>query len=98
MRTKEALIINFYNISIEKYNNLHQMIDKKILTPDDVVNMDLTKAYVQTELINLGKEFDDSYRIYIFLIHIDHIFSENIISKTEEMKRRFEKYKKESDE
>jgi hypothetical protein len=74
------------------------MIDKKISTPDDVVNMDATKAYVQTELLSLGKEFDDSYRIYIFLIHIDNIFSENIISKTEEMKKRFDKFKKDSEE
>ena len=71
MIPKELLYMNQNDMKImEKYNNLHQMIDKKILTPDDVVNMDLTKAYVQTELINLGKEFDDSYRIYIFLIHI----------------------------
>ena len=98
MRTLETLIIDSYNNSIEKYNSLHKMIDKKIVTPDELVEMEATKTYIQNELIILGKEFDDSYRIFIFLIYADNIFSENIILKTEEMKKRFDKFKKDSEE
>ena len=98
MRTMENLIIDSYHNSIEKYNNLHKMIDKKICTPDELVEMETTKSEIQTELINLGKEFDDTNRIYIFLIYADNIFSENIITKTEEMKRRFDKFKRDYEE
>lgn len=97
-RTMENLIIDSYNNSIEKYNNLHKMIDKKICTPDELVEMEATKTLIQAELINLGKEFDDTYRIYIFLIYADNIFSDNIISKTEEMKKRFDKFKRDYEE
>ena len=44
MRTMENLIVDIYNESIENYNKIHKMIDKKITNPDELVEMEGLKA------------------------------------------------------
>jgi hypothetical protein len=98
MRQMENLVIDIYNSSIDQLNKLHRLIDRKITTPDELVEMDALKTLVNTEVLNLGKNLDDANKIYFFLITSDNLFSDNIIQKTEEMKKRHDKFKKDYEE
>lgn len=98
MREMENLIVDIYNTSIDNYNRLHKLIDKKLTTPDELVEMDSIKTYVNNQVLNIGKNLDDANKIFIFLLSIDNIFSDNIILKTDEMKRRFNKFRRDYEE
>ena len=99
MRTMENLIVDIYNESIENYNKIHKMIDKKITNPDELVEMEGLKANViNIEILNIGKNLDDANKIHFFLLQSDNIFSDALIQKTDEMKRRFNKFKKDYEE
>lgn len=99
MREMENLIIQIYHESIESYNKLHGLIDKKITTPDELVEMEALKAnVVNMDVLNIGKNLDEANKIHFFLLSLDNIFSDNIIFKSEEMKRRFNKFKRDCEE
>ena len=95
----ENLIVEIYESSIENYNKLHRLIDKKITTPDELVEMEALKANsVNFEILNIGKNLDDANKIQAFLLFSDNLFSDNLILKTDEMKRRFNKFKRDYEE
>lgn len=99
MREMENLIIQIYNESIESYNRLHGLIDMKINNPEELVEMEVLKTnVVNPEVLNIGKNLDDANKIHFFLLLSDNIFSDNLIFKTEEMKRRFNKFKRDYEE
>lgn len=80
-----------------KYSELIKLIDMKLTTPEEVVAMEKTKARVSSELAGVTRDFDDSYKIAIYLLKIDHIFSNEIIAKTEEVKTTHIKFKEDQD-
>ena len=98
MRTMENLIIDIYVTAIENYNKLHKQIDKKINNPDELVEMDIIKNNLNLEVMNLNKSFDDANKIFLFLLISDNLFSDILIQKTEEMKRRFNKFRRDYEE
>lgn len=98
MRTMENLIIDIYITAIENYNKLHKQIDKKINNPDELVEMDIIKNNLNLEVMNLNKSFDDANKIYLFLLISDNLFSDILIQKTEETKRRFNKFRRDYEE
>ncbi len=99
MREMENLIIQIYLESIEIYNRLHGLIDKKIATPDELVEMEALKTNLfNLEVLNVGKNLDEANKIHFFLLLSDNIFSDHLIFKTEEMKKRFNKFKRDCEE
>ena len=52
---------------------------------------------VSSEYSSIIRDFEDSYKIFLFLIKSDDIFSLDIINKTTEGIRRYNKYKQESE-
>jgi len=99
MREMENLVIQMYNESTDNYNRLHGLIDKKITTPDELVEMEALKAnVVNLEVLNIGKNLDEGNKIHFFLLFSDSIYSDILILKTDEMKRRFNKFKRDCEE
>lgn len=98
MREMENLIIQIYDESIQNYNRLYDLIHKRVTTPDELVEMEATKTAMNLELLNIGKNLDDANKIHFFLLSADNLFSDNLIHKTDEMKRRFNKFRRDYEE
>ncbi len=98
MREMENLIIQIYNESTDNYNRLSNSIDKKITTPEELVELEGLKTSVNFEVLNIGKNLDEANKIHHFLLISDNIFSDNLINKTDEMKKRFNKFKRDYEE
>ena len=97
MKSLEDEIISAYDKNIEKFSQLIKMIEKKLTTPQEVVEMEKTKMKVSSEYNGIIRDFEDAYKIFLFLIKSDDIFSLDIINKTSEGIRRYNKYKQESE-
>ena len=97
MKSLEDEIIGAYDKNIERFSQLLKMIEKKLTTPQEVVEMEKTKMKVSSEYSSIIRDFEDSYKIFLFLIKSDDIFSLDIINKTTEGIRRYNKYKQESE-
>ena len=97
MKSLEDEIISAYDKNIEKFSQLLKMIEKKLTTPQEVVEMEKTKMKVSSEYNGIIRDFEDSYKIFLFLIKSDDIFSSDIINKTSEGIRRYNKFKQESE-
>lgn len=98
MREMENLIVQIYDESIQNYNRLYDLIHKRVTTPDELVEMEATKTAMNIELLNIGKNLDDANKIHFFLLSADDLFSDNLIHKTDEMKRRFNKFRRDYEE
>lgn len=94
----ETNIVNLYLQAMERYNKMFKSIDKRLNTPEELVEMDKIKANLVNDVALIQKEFDDAYKVYFYLFSSDHIFTENLINKTEEMIKRHLKYKKDYEE
>jgi len=57
---------------------------------------------IKSNLINdmniINKDYDEAYRLFFFLMQLDHIFSEGGINKVEEIIQRHLKFKTEYEE
>lgn len=98
LKKLEELIIDLYSSATERYHKLFKLIDKRLYTPEDLVEMEKIKTNMIHDLTNIQREYDDAYKTYYFLLSIDHFFSENLIFRTEEAMKRHVKFKKDSDE
>ena len=92
MRSLEEEIIEKYNQNIEKFSELIKLIDVRLTTPEEVVEMEKTKAKVGSELSEVHHRLEDAYKIYLFLIKIGHKYTDEIISKTVETMKKMKKY------
>ena len=98
MHSLEEEIMHNYDINIEKFGELIKMIDIKLTTPEELVEMEQrTKVKVGSELSIVHRRFEDAYKIYIFLIKIGHFFTDDLIGKTVEAMKRMRKYQADSE-
>jgi hypothetical protein len=91
------MILVNYNNNIEKFGKLLILINKKLNTPEEVVEMEKTKNKVNMDVIGLVKDFDESHKIFLFLIKSNDIFSEDMINKIAEGIKSFYKFKSDSE-
>jgi hypothetical protein len=98
MKKLEESIQDLFNQSIDRYGKMHKMIDRKLNTPDDLVEMEKIKNNLSSDLSNIQRDFDDAMKIYIFLFQSDHFFSDYLLNKTEETIKRHLKYRRDSEE
>lgn len=98
MRTLEDLILSLYNSIFEKFTKMKKQLDKKLLTPEDIAEMDKIKNNLVFDTSAIGKEFDDSYKIIHYLLGADHIFTDNLIYKTDEVIKCQKKFREFQDE
>ena len=85
-------------MNIDKFGELIKMIDVKLTTPEELVEMEQkTNAKVASELSVVHRRFEDAYKIYIFLIKIGHLFTDDLINKTVEAMKRTKKYQVDSE-
>lgn len=94
----EEMIIDLYNKSIDKYYKIYREIDRKLTTPEEVVEMEKIKTNLYTDLTIIQKNIDDAGKIQFFLLQIDHLFSDIIILKTQEMATKHQSFKVEYEE
>ena len=98
MKSLEEEIIRGYDMNIDKFGELIKMIDVKLTTPEELVEMEQkTNAKVASELSVVHRRFEDAYKIYIFLIKIGHLFTDDLINKTVEAMKRTRKYQVDSE-
>lgn len=97
-KSLEDSIIQLYLGCNDRYNKIYKSIDRRLYTPEDLVEMDKIKINMTSELNNISKDFEDAMKIYFFLFKVDHNFSEGIMSKTDETVKRHLRFKKEYDE
>jgi hypothetical protein len=98
LKSLEESIITLYNTTLDKYSKIHKLIDKRLNSPEELVEMEKVKNYMSNELFSIQKDFDDAYKIYIYLFKIDHYFSDTLINKTEEAMKRHIRFKRELEE
>ena len=97
LKSLEDMILVNYNNNIEKFGKLLILINKKLNTPEEVVEMEKTKNKVNMDVIGLVKDFDESHKIFLFLIKSNDIFSEDMINKIAEGIKSFYKFKSDSE-
>ena len=94
MQTLENDIIRIYTANILKYKELTQIQNVKLLTPEDVVEMEQKiKLKASSELSEIHRSNEDAYKIFLYLIKIDHIFSDELINTTCNIVKASNKYK-----
>lgn len=98
MTSLEEEIIELYTNCIERYLGIFKLIDKKLLTPEDVVEMELTKQGIVMENSLILKDYDEAFRIFTFLLQVDNIFTDKCINKILEMMAKHGKFKEEFEE
>jgi hypothetical protein len=97
MKSLEEEIIHLYNLNIDKYAELVKMIDVKLTTPEDVVEMEQKiKVKVASEISIIQRQNEDAYKIFIYLIKIGHLFTDDLINKTCEIMVKTKKYQNDS--
>jgi hypothetical protein len=97
-KSLEDIIMNYYNNIIDRLFKIHRLIDRNLLTPEDIVEMEKTKNLMLAELYNNQKDFEEANIIFNFLLKVDCNFSEILLSKSEETIKRHLRFKKELDE
>jgi hypothetical protein len=95
----EDNIISVFNDTIDNYQKLHKMVDKRLYTPEDLVEMEKIKSTVlSSELNNILHDYNEASKIYFYLLSVDNIFTEAILNKTEETVKCHLKFKKDYEE
>ncbi len=89
----EETIFAFYSNISQKYSELKKLIDHRLLTPEDIAEMEKIKMNMVYETNIIHRDFEDSYKIIHFLLGIDHIFSENLIYRTDEVIKTQKKFR-----
>jgi len=77
----ESRILTMYETNNEKFIQIIKKIDKKLNTPEEVVEMGTVKNQVHSEITNVLNSYEDSYKIMLFLIKENNLFDENVMSK-----------------
>ena len=98
LKCLENTIIGTYEAVIEIYKKMYNMINKKLTTCEEVVEMEKIKGNMFMDYNVIQRGYDDNNKIISYLLIIDHHFSENLISTVEDVYKRQLRYKKESDE
>jgi hypothetical protein len=89
----EQDIIENYQTIMRKYDEILASLDKTLFTPEDVVEMNKTKADISLELTSVQRELDDTFRIISYLLSIDHAFHDKVLAQVEEALARHAKHK-----
>lgn len=94
----EDIIIVLFNGTVDKYQKMHKMLDKRLHSPDDSVEMEKIKNNMSADFNSIQNDFNDAMKIFYYLISVDNIFSDILLAKIEEAARRHQKFKKDYDE
>jgi hypothetical protein len=89
----EEDVVENYNTIMKKYDEIFASLDKTLYTPEDVVEMNKTKAEVSLELTSVQRDIDDTFRIISYLLSIDHYFNDRVLLKIEDALARHAKHK-----
>lgn len=89
----EENILSFYVNITQKYGELKKLIDHRVLTPEEIADMEKVKLNMVYETNVIHRDFEDSFKIIFYLLSIDHIFSDHLISKTDEVIKTQKKFK-----
>ena len=82
----------------ERYAKLKKQIEPHLTTPEDISEMDKIKANMSQDTNIIHRDLDDSYKIVHYLLTIDHIFSDNLIYKTDEVIKTQKKFREYNEE
>ena len=94
MKTLENDIIHIYTTNISKYAELMHIQDVKLVSPEDVVEMEQkTKVKASSELNEIQRLNEDAYKIFLYLIKVGQIFSDELINTTCDMINASNRYK-----
>ena len=77
----ENKILKTYELNNDKFIQIIRKIDVKLNSPQEVVDMDNIKNNVNMEITNIINSYEDSYKIMLFLVKENDIFSDNLIQK-----------------
>ncbi len=89
---EEDIIMN-YNSVIDRYNSILLLIDRPLITPEDIVEMDKIKANVGLELTSVQRDIDEAFKNINYLLNINHIFSDKMLEKMTEALDRHNKHR-----
>ena len=92
---EEDIIINYDSV-ILRYNNILNLIDKNLYSAEDIVEMDKIKASISLEITTVMREIDESYKIILYLLSINHIFTDCLLDKVTEALHRHYKHKEDT--
>jgi len=94
----ENLIFAHYSKASELFIKIHRQINKRLTTPEELVEMEKLKSNLSIDLGAIDKQLEGATNIYYFLIAEDHIFSENLIQQAEDIFFKNKKFQNEVDE
>jgi hypothetical protein len=89
----EETILSFYSNITLKYSELRKQIDHRLLTPEEIAEMEKVKLNMVYDTNIINRDFEDSNKIIHYLLSIDHIFSENLIYRTDEVIKTQKKFR-----
>ena len=92
---EEDIIVNYDSV-IVRYDNILSLIDKHLNSAEDIVEMDKIKASIGLEITTVIREIDDSYKNIVYLLSINHIFSDRLLEKITETLQRHYKHKEDT--
>jgi len=98
LKCLETIVIEVYESVMERYKKMYNMINKKLNTCEEVVEMEKTKNGMFTDYNAIQREYDDNSKIVNYLLDIDHVFSDNVLSIIDDVYRRQLKYRKDCEE
>ena len=93
----ESKILTTYDINNDKFLQIIKKTDIKLLSPQDVVDMEHTKLNVNTEIVNITNSFEDAYKIMIFLIKENNYFEQGIVNKICSGMKNYYKFKRDKE-
>ena len=77
----ENKILITYDINNDKFMQIIKKTDIKLLSPQDLVDMEQTKLNVNSEIVTITNSYEDSYKLMIFLIKENNYFEPAVINK-----------------
>ncbi len=98
LKCLENIVIETYEGVIERYRTMYNLINKKLIICEEVVEMEKLKSEMYVDHNVIQKEYDDNNKIINYLLNIDHVFSENILAIIDDVNRKQLKFRKDSDE
>lgn len=94
----EVEINELYNGCIDRYAKIIKQIDRKLNTPEELVAMESLKLGLVNEIGLINKNYDEAYKLFHFLMQIDHIFIDESIRVYNNIINRHLKFKSENEE
>ena len=93
MNKLEETVLAFYVNITQKYSELKKLIDHRVLTPEEIAEMEKIKLNMVYETNVIHRDFEDSFKIIFYMLSSDLIFTDNLIYKTDEVIKAQKKFR-----